>query len=127
PIATTKIQNAHRRCNSQRFDDHLSGLAHEGRDLSKVAFFPQCLVWIHTVSFLAEYPRTACARCSSSQWEKRRSRYNCPRWLPKHPCPSVAILCSDGQSHKISLLRGRGALQKVQEPSWTSFPRFSVA
>ncbi len=46
PIAATEIENLERGTNTEGVNQRFSGLAHETRNFSEVAFLPQCLVRI---------------------------------------------------------------------------------
>src|SRR6185436_14362245 len=47
PVAAAEIQDLEAFRDPEPFRERLSALAHRVRDLRKVAFFPQRLVWIH--------------------------------------------------------------------------------
>jgi len=47
-ISAAKVQNPQRRRYSERLNECLARLAHQGGNLGEVAFLPQCFVWIHS-------------------------------------------------------------------------------
>ena len=51
-ISAAKVQDPQRRPYSERFYDCLSRLTHQGGNLGKVPFLPQCFVRIHDYFFL---------------------------------------------------------------------------
>jgi hypothetical protein len=46
-IATAKVQNFEAFCYANALDERLSALSHALGNARKVAFFPECFVWIH--------------------------------------------------------------------------------
>src|SRR6476646_5638191 len=64
-----------------------------------------------------------CRTLRQETWSPLQS-YNCAVRLLEHPCPSVAIHCSDGLRTLIVLLGGHGTLQRDQGTEWTHSRKF---
>src|SRR5262249_49202820 len=125
-VSAAQVQNPQRRFYPEGLNDYFSGLTHEGGNLGEVAFFPQCFVWINDVRILDGW--THCTllgfryRIPQSSAEPLQD-YNCAMDLLNHPCPSVAIICSDGLGMLITLRAGQRTLQRVQRTEWMHSPK----